>query len=221
MALILYHGHGSPYAWRALLGIEYKQVPYELKVLSFTAGDTRKPEFIAVTPRHQVPTLVDDGFVVWESAVILEYLDERFPSRSPSHDGSPALFPGELKQRALVRRIAREADEYLWNEGIHPIAHEVLFNKDKAIEENITKAVEILTRELAYFEGMLAADFFAGPLSAADFTVYPFLAYLYRIDLRRPDLKLPALVGPKLADWKARIEALPYFDKTFPPHWRS
>ncbi len=217
MALTLYHGHGSPYAWRALLGIEHKRVPYELKVLSFSAGDTRKPDFIAVNPRHQVPTLVDDGFVVWESAVILEYLEERFPA----HDGSPALFPGELKQRALVRRIAREADEYLWNEGGQPIAHEVLFNKEAAVEANIVKAVEKLTEELAYFEGLLAADFLAGPLSAADFTAYPYIAYLYRIEFRRPDLKLSALLGPKLKAWKARIEALPYFDKTFPPHWRA
>ena len=62
MSLILYYGSGSPYAWRAQFALEHKALPYELKVLSFSAGDTRKPEFIALNPRHQVPVLVDGEF---------------------------------------------------------------------------------------------------------------------------------------------------------------
>ena len=48
MALTLYYGSGSPYAWRVQLALECKAIAYERKVLSFSAGDTRKPEFIAL-----------------------------------------------------------------------------------------------------------------------------------------------------------------------------
>src|SRR4029079_9791036 len=44
MAIVLYYGSGSPFAWRVQLALEHKSLPYERKVLSFSAGDTRKPE---------------------------------------------------------------------------------------------------------------------------------------------------------------------------------
>ena len=80
MALKFYHGHGSPYSWRVWLALEAKHVPYELQVLSFQSQDTRKPEFVAINPRHVVPTIVEEGFTLWESIAILEYLDERHAS---------------------------------------------------------------------------------------------------------------------------------------------
>jgi len=101
LALILYYGSGSPYAWRVQLALEHKALPYELKVLSFSAGDTRKPEFLALNPRHQVPVLVDGDFKLYESNAIVEYIDEAYPGR-----GAP-LFPGDAKTRALIRRVTR------------------------------------------------------------------------------------------------------------------
>ena len=99
MAIILYYGSGSPYAWRVQLALEHKALPYERKVLSFSAGDTRKPEFLALNPRHRVPVIVDDDFVLYESNAIVEYLDEAYPAT-----GAP-LFPGDARTRALVRRL--------------------------------------------------------------------------------------------------------------------
>ena len=106
MALTLYYGSGSPYAWRAQLALEHKALPYELKVLSFSAGDTRKPEFVALNPRHQVPVLVDGDFTLYESNAIVEYIDEAYPGRGA------ALFPGDAKTRALSRRMILEVDNY-------------------------------------------------------------------------------------------------------------
>src|SRR5438105_5399606 len=103
MALDFYHGHGSPYSWRVWLALEYKAIPYQLKLLSFAEGDTRKPEFVAINPRHQVPTIVDEGFALWESTVILEYLDERF-------DTGAKLYPGDARERARIRRLTRESE---------------------------------------------------------------------------------------------------------------
>ena len=47
-----YTGHGSPYGWRVWLALELKKVPYNVKIMSFQAGDTRKPEFVALNPRQ-------------------------------------------------------------------------------------------------------------------------------------------------------------------------
>src|SRR3954466_11488695 len=106
MSLMLYYGSGSPYAWRAQLALEHKALPYELKVLSFSAGDTRKPEFIALNPRHEVPLLVDGDFTLYESSAIVEYLDEAYPATGAR------LFPGDAKTRALARRMILEVDNH-------------------------------------------------------------------------------------------------------------
>ena len=81
MALTFYCGSGSPYAWKVWLALEHKAIPYELKVLSFDKGDTKATEFRAINPRGKVPTVVDNGFAIWESGPIVEYLDEAYPQR--------------------------------------------------------------------------------------------------------------------------------------------
>lgn len=215
MAFEFHHGHGSPYSWRVWLALEHKKIPYELRVLSFANKDTQKPEFVAINPRHVVPTIVDDGFALWESVVILEYLDERFP-------GTPKLYPGDARARARLRRLVRETEEHVDRKGIDPITDE-LFWKDGAapdmakVEEWKRKVAE----ELAILAGELRGDYLAGDgLTAADFVLYPMVAYAKRITFRKPETRLTGVIPDKLAAWAKRIEALPYFDKTFPPHWR-
>ena len=77
MSVVLYYGSGSPYAWRAWLALEHKGVPHELKTMSFAAGDLRTSEFSALNPWRREPVLVDDGFVLYESAAIVEYAEDR------------------------------------------------------------------------------------------------------------------------------------------------
>jgi glutathione S-transferase len=215
MPITFYHGHGSPYSWRVWLALEAKQVPYELKLLSFQAGDTKKPEFVAINPRHQVPTIVDDGYTLWESTVILEYLDERFAS-------GVKLYPGDAAMRARVRRLAREAEAYLDHEGIDPIVTEFFWKEGAEPDaKRVEDAKKRVAEELAYFEGQLKGRFLAGDaLCAADLVLYPMVAYVKRITVRKPDSQLTSLMPAKISDWAKRIESLPYFDKTFPPHWR-
>jgi glutathione S-transferase len=218
MALVFYHGHGSPYGWRVWLALEHKRIPYELKVLSFADGDTKKPEFIAINPRHHVPTIVDDGFTLWESGAILEYLDERFPSK----DAATSLYPGDARARARIRRLGREIESYLDQEGLDPIVMEHFFKDGAAPDEaKVAKARERVKEELGYFARELRGKFLAGEApTAADFVLYPEYAYVKRLTSRKPELDLVTLVPAPLAEWGKRIEALPYFDKTYPPHWR-
>jgi glutathione S-transferase len=67
----------------------------------------------------------------------------------------------------------------------------------------------------------MRGDYLAGPLSAADYALYTLLAFLWRAEIKLPDLDANGMLTPQLIRWKARIEALPYFDKTIPPHWRK
>ena len=218
MALVFYHGHGSPFSWRVWLALEHKRIPYELKVLSFADGDTKKPEFIAINPRHHVPTIVDDGFALWESGAILEYLEERFPAK----DAAASLYPGDARSRARIRRLIREVDSYVDQEALDPIVMEHFFKDGAAPDEaRVAKARDRLKDELEYFTRELRGPFLAGEApTAADFVFYPEYAYVKRLTFRKPELDLVKLVPAPLAEWGKRIEALPYFDKTFPPHWR-
>ena len=201
MSITLYYGSGSPYAWRAQLALEHKALPYERKVLSFSAGDTRKPEYVALNPRHRVPTLVDGDFVLYESNAIAAYLDAAYPGR-----GAP-LFPGDARSQATVWRLMMEVDNYV-EKVTDPITEYAFFLKPE--QRDPQKLVEALK-----------GDFLAGPLSAADFSLYPFIAFMYRARVKLPDFDADGLLTPALKAWKARMEALPYFDKTSPPHWKQ
>ena len=71
MAITFYYGSGSPFAWKVWLVLEHKRLAYQLKVMSFQAGDLKKPEYLAINPRGKVPVLIDDGYTIWESSVII------------------------------------------------------------------------------------------------------------------------------------------------------
>src|SRR6202012_5334013 len=105
MALTLFYASGSPYAWRVWLALEHKGIPYNFKLMSFDAGDLAKSEFQKINPRQKVPTILDDGFALYESAAIVKYLEDKKPD-------DPRLFSADLRQRAPQRRLIREADTY-------------------------------------------------------------------------------------------------------------
>ena len=132
------------------------------------------------------------------------------------------LFPGDTKTRAIVRRFIEEVDNY-YNKAIDPILDQAFWVKPEErdaakLAGGRNKAVE----ELATFSKAMRGDYLAGPLSAADFTFYPLVAFLYRAQkIKLPDLDADAMLTPELRAWKSRIEALPYFDKTIPPHWKQ
>jgi glutathione S-transferase len=215
MSITFYYGSGSPYAWRVQLALEAKGLAYDRKVLSFAAGDTRKAEFVALNPRHRVPTIVDGGFTLYESNAILEYLDEAYASHGAK------LYPGDARKRATVRRLISEFDDYT-NEAIDGVVDRLIGVKPEERDwATIGEARKAVAEEFAFVARYLAGDFLVGPLSAADFTLYPFVAFMDRCHQRVPEFEAASLFPPALAAWKKRVEALPYLDKTIPPHWRA
>jgi len=214
MALTLYYLSGSPYAWRVWLALEHKRIPYELKAMSYDAGDFKRPDFLALNPRHRVPVIVDDGFALYESAAIVEYLEDRHP------DG-PRLFSSDLRQRAVQRRMVREADQYFAT-ALEHLVDAVLFTPpERWSEEGIAAAHSGVKQELAMWETMLAGDYLAGPLSVVDFTLFPLIALVRRMDKRKPGIWSSDMLCPKMNGWMNRMEGLACVQATWPPHWKN
>lgn len=216
MSLTFFYLSGSPFSWKVWLALEHKGLPYELQVLSADAGDLKAPRFLGLNPRGKVPVIVDDGFVLSESAAIIEYLEDRYPQ-----SGRP-LWPTDEQSRALARRIAIEGDSYIYPH-VRRLVVELLMRKDGAPDLNAVEEAKVaLGRELATRDVGISDTFLVGPdVSAADYTIYPFLAILKRIAVRRPELGLAELIQPNTVRWMERVEALSYFARTTPPHWRT
>lgn len=89
--------YGSPRssAGRCFLMLEECGLSYEIKSLDMMAKEHKTEDFLKLNPNGKVPCLVDDGFVLWESAAIVQYLAEKH---------QPALLGEGLKEKALVQQ---------------------------------------------------------------------------------------------------------------------
>jgi glutathione S-transferase len=200
VAVRFYYGSGSPYAWRVWLALEHEGVSYHRKTLSFEAGDLKTPEYVALNPRRKVPVLVDDDFVLYESAAVVEYIADRWPEGpgfSPSTCVSARSSGACLRGRSLPRKGLR-AFRLGRRRGRH--------GRD--------------TTRTPIWDGFATGDFLPGELSAMDLSVYPFLALFLRIAGRRADFVKPDFVRPSLAAWIDRMQTLPIVPRTRPPHWK-
>ena len=213
MTLELYTISGSPYAWRVQLALEHKQIAYELRPLSLRDGEQRQPAFLALNPRGRVPVLVDGDFVLNESLAILQYIEARWPK--------PALFGAPPRQTGAIWRVISEYTSYL-DPAVEAFILPIYFGKPL---DGVEAAARIIGDELVQMAATLRrSPFLAGDeLTAADFVVLPHLQSVLRAAgkpaaqaLSLPFLPLP----PAIADWRARIEAMPYYPRTIPAHWR-
>jgi glutathione S-transferase len=211
-----YCGSGSPYAWRVWLALEHKALPYELHMMSFAGGDLRTDAYRAINPRGKVPAIVDGDFRLAESAAIVEYLEDAYP------DSGKRLLPSAVQARAAARRMIRDADEYVAH-AMEGLVDQLLFTPEQGPDAAaIAKARGHLVDELGALERNADAPFLAGEAGAVDFTLYPMLALSLRMqDRKQPSLGLRETLGPRLTAWMRRVEALPYFDRAYPPHWKS
>jgi maleylacetoacetate isomerase len=95
----LYSFFRSSAAFRVRIALNFKGVDYETVPVHLTNNEHLAPEFLAMNPQATVPTLDDDGTILWQSLAIIEYLDTRFPT--------PRLIPQEPVARARVQALAQ------------------------------------------------------------------------------------------------------------------
>lgn len=217
MSLEIYWGSGSPYAWRVLLAAELKRIPYVPKLLEFSKGDLQTPEFLALNPRGKVPVIRDGDFVLGESLAILSYLDRKHPD--------PPLFGRTPEEAGRIGLAIAEFESYL-REPLTILSRWVFTDRPRG--PDVDEAHGKVMAELARFEQRIGGGpWLVGDApSAADLVWFPSLRTIVRAGVRAEararELGLVpfATVFPATGAWLARIEALPGYDKTYPPHWR-
>ena len=220
MAIELYWGSGSPFAWRVMLTLEVKRLPYESKLLEFSKQEHKTPAYLQLNPRGKVPTLKDGDFVLYESIAIMAYLDRKYPT--------PPIFGTTAEQTGLIWRLVLECESYLLGAG-DKVVRPLFFGKGLENLNEIQTAVELIRRELKIVDERLADSnwLVGGEISAADIAIFPLVQLLLRAagkEAARPlDLGLVPLsqTFPNIARWVRRIEELPNYQRTYPPHWRE
>ncbi len=95
----LYTFFRSSAAYRVRIALSVKNVEHEIVTVDLPSGAHRTREFAALNPQATIPTLDDDGTVLWQSLAIIEYLDARFPE--------PRLIPLEPVARARAQALAQ------------------------------------------------------------------------------------------------------------------
>jgi glutathione S-transferase len=214
----LYTISGAPRPWRALLALVVKGVPFTPRVLEGSRKEQKAPGFLALNPRGRTPVLVHGDTVVTESLAILAYLDRVHPT-PPLFGTTPAETARVWEQVAVAEHDIRDTA----NEVFGPV-----FKGDDGTAEPVRDGARKLLAELVRLDERLAsAAFLCGDrITAADCFVFPEVRLTLRAGERAPEvmrrlgLAPLAEVTPRLRAWIDRIEALPGYEQSFPPHWR-
>ena len=82
----------TPNGWKASVTLEVLELPYELHPINLMTGEQKDPEYVKLNPNGRVPTLVDDGFAIFESGAIMIHLAEK----------TGRLMPSDARGRSLV-----------------------------------------------------------------------------------------------------------------------
>ena len=220
MTLEVYWGSGSPYVWRVLLGLEVKQIPYESKRLSFSEQDLKSAEFLAINPRGKVPAIKEGSFTLYESIAILRYLEDKEPK--------PLLFGETSAERGLIWCAIMECVSYV-EPATGAFTAPIFFGQLEQKRDQVIRARKTTEKELTTINSRLTDKTYLvnDHLSAADIVLYPFIKFTARAagkenteevsgSLRSIDKHYTAL-----SEWCQRIEAIPGYDKTYPPHWKE
>ncbi len=220
MAITLYWGSGSPYSWRVQLALEHKGLAYESQQLHFDKQEHQSPHMLKLNPRGRVPVLKDGDYVVFESVAILYYLEVKYPERP--------IFGATPEEAGVIMRVICEFQAYA-EPSLSKIVEAIFADRPAADLEPLADAMHVVAREARTIEGRLSKeDWIVGSaVSATDMVIFPWIQLLRRA-LRRDAARelgarfLPMEKNyPALARWIQRVEALPGYERSYPPHWRQ
>ncbi|HEX6768824.1 MAG TPA: glutathione S-transferase family protein, partial [Candidatus Binatia bacterium] len=204
MAIELYWGSGSPFAWRVMLTLEVKGLAYESKLLEFSKGEHKTPAYLQLNPRGKVPTLRDGGLVVYESLAIMSYLDRKYPT--------PPLFGTTAEETALIWQTISECESYFAGAG-DKVVRPLFFGKGLDKVDDIQQAAQAIRTELKTLDARLSTrNWLVGEaISAADIAIFPMIQLILRAagkEAARPFnfQWLPlAQFYPHIAKWCERV----------------
>jgi glutathione S-transferase len=220
MALTLYWGSGSPFSWRVLLALEHKGLAYDSQLLHFDKQEHQSPQMLKLNPRGRVPVLKDGDYVVFESVAVLYYLDLKYPQ--------PPIFGASPEEAGVIMRVICEFQDYA-EPSLSKIVSAIFANQVADRIDELTDAMHVVAREARTIEGRLSKEqwIVGANYSATDMVIFPWIQVLRRALDRGAAAELGARFlpmernYPALARWIGRIEALPGYQRTYPPHWRE
>ena len=202
MALELYIGNKNYSSWslRPWLLLTQAGIPFrEVKVRfdSFAADSAFKATVGRISPVGKVPVLVDDGFAVWDTLAIAEYVAERFPEKH--------LWPADARQRARARSVCAEM-----HSGFTALRNHCPMNIEAALPEVgriVWRDQAGVRADLARIEAIWTEllDAHGGPMLFGDFGIAD--AYYAPVCSRIRTYALP--VSPAVAAYVDRVHALP------------
>jgi glutathione S-transferase len=203
----LYHHPYSFNARRAVMAALHLGSPVELVFVDLAKGEQRQPQFLELNPNHRVPVLEDDGFLLWESHAIMQYLADKTPRQT--------VYPAETRARADVNRWLFWCSQHLspaiailnWEHVVKGILG--LGGADPAEvrrgEQLVREFAGVLDAHLAGREWICGAG-----LSLADIAIAaPFAATV--------PAKLPVGDLGNLARWFAQMQTVEAWKKTAQP----
>ncbi len=200
--LKLYIGNKNYSSWSMRPWVLLKQagIPFDEVMVRFDSFDTDstfKDSLRPVTPVGRVPVLVDDGFAVWDTLAIAEYLAEKFPDKQ--------LWPQQAKARARARSVCAEMHSGFGAlrsscpmniEASLPQVGALAWRDQPAVRADVQRIVAMWTELLEQNKGpMLFGEF-----SIAD-------AYFAPVCMRIKNYALP--VPGHITDYIRRLCALP------------
>jgi len=198
---ILYSYPVSTHSRRVAALLEELGMSYESRIVDLVAGESMSPDYLAINPNHQVPTLIDGSLRIHESNAILRYLCTKH-----SRDD---WYPTDLDQRVRT-------EQWLdWNQcRLGPSVSDIVLNKvflgdrgDKAAiargEERLPESLDILN------DGLAGRDFLIGERpTIADLSVGSNITHL--------SFAKAAPTQVHIKNWIARVCAIDGFRKTLP-----
>ena len=220
MTLEIWTVSGAPSSWRAALGMAFKGLDYDVHLLSAGQKEHKSDAYLALNPRGTVPTVKEGDVTLGQSIAILAWLDRAYPD-TPLFGATP-LDAGLIWQRTM------EIFDYLPS-ATSGVLSPIFFDGATEATEPLRAATKDLKAELSHLTKILTRHpYLSGAhAGAADAVAFPHVRLIQRAMETKPkimqDLGLPDLpsLSPEIADWVARIEALPKVAQTFPPHWNE
>jgi glutathione S-transferase/RNA polymerase-associated protein len=196
--IVFYDAGLSPFAQKVKMGLIEKGLPFEHRFPDLAAPEQ---DFLAASPRREVPALVDEGVPIFDSTLILEYLEDKWPQ--------PPLLPEAAADRARVRMVEELCDSQ-FEAIIFGMTEVIAFKRaegqvGKAILEQGRRDIQVL---LAWLGRQLGKrTWFNGEsFGFGDISVLPYVhtANLY---------KLAPEPGSGLAAWFERARERPSFQR--------
>jgi glutathione S-transferase len=198
--LKFYYNSISSNARRVWVALLEKNIPFEAILMNLD-GDQFQSEYLEINPFHHIPTIDDDGFIVFESLAILDYLEAIKPT--------PTLLPTEAKALALVRTINLITLNELQPSLIPSLRQMVGASVDPQALEKSKQQVHTV---LQFFENKLDSNrvyFIDGNLTQADIVAGTVISSL-------PFLGFSLETYPKLRQWFQHLEQRESFKQTNP-----